>query len=72
MATKLIEDMEVTDAFENKKNLSLTSFYGGDKKGMCLHVSIRHLEGLQAHMGAELTREQALEVARVILERFSD
>lgn len=71
MATTLVE-VKVTDEYDNPKTLKARSFYGGNNRGMMLHIAIRHDGGNKAKMSAELTREQAIELAKSILEKFND
>lgn len=69
MSTKLIE-VSVTDEYDNPKTLTATSFYGGTNRGMMLSLVIRHSGGNYAHMNAELTKEEAVKLAKSILEKF--
>jgi hypothetical protein len=71
MTTTLIE-LEVTDEYDNPKKLKATSFYGGKDRGIMLSLVIRHSAGNYAHMSAELTKENAINLAKSILEKFED
>lgn len=71
MSTKLIE-LQVTDEYDNPKTLTATSFYGGTNRGIMLSLVIRHSGGNYAHMNAELTKKDAINLAKLILEKFEE
>jgi len=69
MSTELLK-IEAVDYYENPKEISLRSFAGGQSKGMMLEIKLTHLEGLRSQMGIELNKQQAIELAKTILEKF--
>ena len=69
MSTKLIA-IKATDYYDNPKELTATSFYGGHNRGIMLSLVISHLSGNKARMEIELKKEDAINLANLILEKF--